>query len=67
MVSPLGIAGDTILDTVSRNNSIFRAKHCFFVHTLEDEILLAVLRVLFWKDTPHDLCWFCESCSLTLS
>lgn len=49
IVSPLGIAGDTILDTISKSNSIFRAKHCFFVHTLEDEILLAVLEAMHNK------------------
>ena len=51
MVSPLGIAGDTILDTISRSNSIFRVKHCFFVHTLEDEILLAVLGAMHNKQS----------------
>ncbi len=51
MVSPLGIAGDTILDTISRSNSIFRVKHCFFVHTLEDEILLAVLGAMYNKQS----------------
>lgn len=51
MVSPLGIAGDTILDTISRSNSIFRVKHCFFVHTLEDEILLALLGAMHNKQS----------------
>lgn len=41
--TPLGIIGDTILDTVSKENHIFRVKHSFFVHTLEDEVLLQIL------------------------
>lgn len=41
--SPLGIVGNTVLDTVSEENHIFRVKHSFFVHTLEDEILLQIL------------------------
>ena len=44
--APLGIAGDTILDTVSSENHIFRVKHSFFVHTLEDEVLLDILRAI---------------------
>ncbi len=46
MVSPLGIIGDTILDTISAKNTIFHVKHCFFVHTLEDEILLGLLSAM---------------------
>ncbi len=46
MVSPLGIIGDTILDTISARNTIFHVKHCFFVHTLEDEILLGLLSAM---------------------
>ena len=46
MVSPLGIIGDTILDTISARNTVFHVKHCFFVHTLEDEILLALLSAM---------------------
>lgn len=42
--SPLGIVGSTIMDNLSFRNDIFRIKHNFFVHTLEDEMLLS----LFW-------------------
>ncbi len=41
--SPLGIIGNTIMDTASFHNDLFRIKHNFFVHTLEDEILLPLL------------------------
>ncbi|MBO5088727.1 MAG: hypothetical protein J6C01_08630 [Lachnospiraceae bacterium] len=41
--APLGIVGDTILDNISKPNDTFRVKHSFFVHTLEDEILLKLL------------------------
>ena len=43
MSSPLGIIGNTILDTISSENEGFRVKHSFFVHTLEDAILLEIL------------------------
>lgn len=43
LTSPLGIVGNTILDNISRKNTLFRVKHTFFVHTLEDEILLSLL------------------------
>jgi hypothetical protein len=49
MVSPLGIIGDTILDTISARNTIFHVKHCFFVHTLDDEILLGLLSAMHYK------------------
>ncbi|MFG6393018.1 MAG: WYL domain-containing protein [Lachnospiraceae bacterium] len=51
IVSPLGIIGDTILDTISFKNTVFYAKHCFFVHTLEDEILLALLEAMHGKQS----------------
>lgn len=41
--APLGIIGNTILDTISEENKTFRVKHSFFVHTLEDEVLLQIL------------------------
>lgn len=41
--SPLGVIGNTIMDNVSTKNDLFRIKHNFFVHTLEDEILLSLL------------------------
>ncbi|MDE6627346.1 MAG: WYL domain-containing protein [Lachnospiraceae bacterium] len=47
--TPLGIAGDTVLDNISASNNIFRVKHSFLVHTLEDEILLTILDAIQQK------------------
>lgn len=44
--SPLGIVGNTIMDNASLNNELFRIKHNFFVHTLEDEVLLSILQAI---------------------
>lgn len=44
--APLGIIGNTILDNISSSNETFRVKHSFFVHTLEDEILLEILHAI---------------------
>lgn len=44
--SPLGIVGNTIMDNMSFHNDMFRIKHNFFVHTLEDEILLSLLQAI---------------------
>lgn len=44
--APLGIVGNTILDTISKENRTFRVKHSFFVHTLEDEVLLQILEAM---------------------
>ncbi len=41
--APLGIVGSTLLDRYSVKNNIFRVKHGFFVHTLEDEVLTDIL------------------------
>lgn len=49
IASPLGIVGDTILDNIEKENSIFRVKHGFFVHTLEDEVLLDLLAAMHQK------------------
>lgn len=46
LVSPLGILGSTLMDSFSIENFLFRVKHSFFVHTLEDEILLALLQAM---------------------
>lgn len=46
LFSPLGIVGNTIMDNASLKNKLFRVKHSFFVHTLEDEILLELLRAM---------------------
>lgn len=45
--SPLGIVGNTIMDNASLTNDIFRIKHNFFVHTLEDEILSVLLQAMY--------------------
>lgn len=44
--SPLGILGNTIMDNASFRNDLFRIKHNFFVHTLEDEVLLSLLQAI---------------------
>lgn len=44
--SPLGIVGNTIMENASLSNDIFRIKHNFFVHTLEDEMLLSLLQAM---------------------
>lgn len=49
--SPLGIIGNTIMDNASFKNNIFRIKHSFFVHTLEDEILLSLLSAMHEQRT----------------
>ena len=38
--------GSTILDNLQKENTVFRLKHDFLVHTLEDEILLELLRAM---------------------
>lgn len=43
LYSPLGIVGNTLMENASFQNDLFRIKHNFFVHTLEDEILLSLL------------------------
>ncbi len=47
--SPLGIVGNTILDNLKEGNEIFRVKHSFFVHTLEDQVLLEILDAMQQK------------------
>lgn len=49
--SPLGVLGSTILDHASLKNDLFRIKHSFFVHTLEDEALLPVLQAMHEERT----------------
>ncbi len=46
LASPLGVVGSTIMDTASFQNKLFRIKHNFFVHTLEDEMLLPLLQAM---------------------
>lgn len=42
----LGIIGNELSEQLDIENSIFRVKHSFFVHTLEDEILLELLNCI---------------------
>lgn len=46
LVAPLGIVGSTLMDSYKLTNSHFRVKHGFCVHTLEDEVLLALLTAM---------------------
>lgn len=50
LTAPLGVLGDTILDSICAQNDCFRVKHSFLVYTLEDEILLSAL------DAMHNKC-----------
>lgn len=54
LFSPLGIVGNTVMDNVSCKNDLFRVKHNFFVHTLEDEVLLSLLQAMH-KETKVSL------------
>lgn len=47
--APFGFLGSTILDNLQKENTAFRFKHDFLVHTLEDEILLELLRAMALK------------------
>lgn len=44
--APFGIVGNTLSDQQLTENQIFRMKHSFLVHTLEDEILLALTEAM---------------------
>lgn len=46
LCAPFGIIGDEILEQMDAANTLFRVKHCFFVHTLEEEILLELLQAM---------------------
>lgn len=47
--APLGVIGSYILDNYNENNDIFKFKHHFIVHTLEDKILLEILKAMHEK------------------
>ena len=49
MAECFGIIGNILLEQAGRQNHIFRVKHSFFVHTLEDEILLLLLEAINQK------------------
>lgn len=42
-IAPFGFVGSTVLDNQQADNDLFRLKHDYLVHTLEDEILLPLL------------------------
>ena len=46
MAGQLGIIANELSEQLDRYNRTFRVKHGFFVHTLEDEILLALLNAM---------------------
>ena len=46
LFSPLGMIGNTVMENASLENDLFRVKHNFFVHTLEDEMLLLLLSAM---------------------
>ncbi|GAA0182705.1 WYL domain-containing protein [Clostridium sediminicola] len=45
-VAPLGVIGSYILDKEEKNNDVFNFKHHFIVHTLEDKVLLTILKAI---------------------
>lgn len=49
IAAPMGILGSTILDNQKISNDVFTAKHGFFGHTLEDEMLLKLLDAIKQK------------------
>jgi len=49
MVGIFGIIGNELLEQFDHHNQSFRVKHGFFVHTLEDEILFALLQAMNQK------------------
>ncbi len=46
MEEALGIIGNELSEQLDSRNRTFRVKHSFFVHTLEDEILLLLLEAM---------------------
>lgn len=44
--APFGFAGSTILDSWQTENNLFRFRHDYLVHTLEDEILFPLLQAV---------------------
>lgn len=46
LAAPMGYIGSTLMDMFSLRNDLFRVKHSFFVHTLEDEVLLDLLKAM---------------------
>lgn len=46
MAGNFGIVGNHLLEHLDSENQTFRVKHSFFVHTLEDEVLYAILNAM---------------------
>lgn len=44
--APFGFAGSTILDSWQADNNLFRFRHDYLVHTLEDEVLFPLLQAV---------------------
>ena len=44
--APFGFVGSTILDNQQTDNDLFRIKHDYLVHTLEDEVLHSLLEAI---------------------
>ena len=49
MAGCFGIIGNELMEQFDYHNHTFRVKHSFFVHTLEDEILLSLLEAMNQK------------------
>lgn len=43
---PFGVVGSFLSDKVNHVNNIFKRKHAYMVHTLDDEILLSVINAI---------------------
>lgn len=50
MAGNFGIVGNYLTEQLDRHNQSFRVKHSFCVHTLEEEILLALLEAMNHKE-----------------
>ncbi|NMM63450.1 WYL domain-containing protein [Clostridium sp. P21] len=44
--APFGVVGNYLLSNEDKKNNIFSFKHHFLVHTLEDNVLLSILRAI---------------------
>ncbi len=53
MATCFGIVGNHLIQQFDHQNQSFRVKHGFWVHTLEDEILLALLQAMNEKCNVH--------------
>lgn len=51
--APFGFAGSTIMDSWQIKNNLFRFRHDYLVHTLEDEILLPLLYAIQGQHKVH--------------